>query len=187
MARRRRLSKYSVAKLTSTGPGVGGEAEEPQQQPAEKSVLFGTPSDRKTIAIVAGVGFVVMGLFHYLVGRASGGTSIAAILFTALHGALLGMLLGQLILVYPDRVVIIFTLLVGLVGELVYVVGTGRTAHFELNAQTVQAITAIFFWGGFVGFWIGFLMYTKHQKARMRFQQRIEDRAEEQQQLPPLS
>ena len=171
MARRRGMAKYKVAEMTSSGPVV--------QKPVKKHVIFGTPEDRKTIIILMVIGFFVVGLVYSFVARNERPFPIIALLFTALHGALMGMLLGQLILVYPDRVVIICTLLAILIAELAYVVGTSQSKPFEFNRDAFQAMTALFFWAGFVGFWIGFAMYARREGTRVRFQKRIEERREE--------
>jgi len=174
MARRRRLSRLKPAVDTPAGPAVGG--------PARKHVIFGTPEDRKTIIILMIVGFFVVGLLFYFLARDERPFPVIALLFTALHGALMGMLLGQLILVYPDRVVIIFTLLAVLIAELAYVVGSSQSKPFTFNREALQAMTALFFWAGFVGFWFGFAMYARREGARQRFQRRVGERQEE---IPP--
>ncbi len=171
MARRRGMGKYKVAEMTSSGPVV--------QPSVKKHVIFGTPEDRKTIIILSVVGFFVIGLVYCFVARHERPFPLIALLFTALHGALMGMLLGQLILVYPDRVVVICTLLAILVAELAYVVGASQSKPFEFNREALQAMTALFFWAGFVGFWVGFAMYARREGARQRFQKRVGERKEE--------
>lgn len=174
MARRRGLAKVRPAVETPAALAVG--------QPARKHVIFGTPEDRKTIIILMIVGFLTVGLVYYFVAKDERPFPVIALLFTALHGALMGMLLGQLILVYPDRVVIIFTLLAILIAELAFVVGTSQSKPFRFNREALQAMTALFFWAGFVGFWIGYAMYARREGARQRYQRRFGDRKEE---LPP--
>jgi hypothetical protein len=94
-----------------------------------------------------------------------------------------------LTLVYPDRVMVLFTLLAVVVGEFIYLGASGKFDNFEFNRETFQAILAIFFWSGFVGFWLGFVAYARRLEARRRFQQRVEQRQEEIQegedQVPP--
>lgn len=163
--------------MTSTGPVV--------PQPVEKSVLFGTPEDRKTIIILACLGFVIAGLAYWLIAREEGSVPIPGIIFSAVNGGLLGMLLGQLILVYPDRVVVIFTLLGAFLAELIYLAGSGKLENFVFNSNTFLALLAIFFWAGWVGFWIGFVMYAKRERRRQRFQQRFDEHIEQEGEIPP--
>jgi len=184
MGRARGLGKYKIAQMMGTGPAVERPAES-----AERNVLFGTRENRKTIAILAAVGFVLAAILHSLVARSERGFSVVAMLFSALHGGLIGMLFGQLILVYPDRVMVIFTLMGVLLGEFIYLAASGKFDTFEFNRETFQAILAIFFWSGFVGFWFGFVAYARRQEARRRFHERVGQRQEEmqegQEQAPP--
>jgi len=178
MARRRTLAKYKLAEMTGTTTTVKTS---PSQQAAEKSVLFGTRDNRKMIIIMSGVGVMLLGLFHYAISP-EGELSPAALIFTAIHGGLLGMLLGQLMLVYPDRVMVVFVLMAVLLCESLYVVATGKLDHFEFNVEVLRDMTAIFFWSGWVGFWLGFIMLAKRAKRRRAFQQRFQSAADE---LPP--
>ena len=183
MARRDLREKYRVAETETPETSESGLA---VSQPEEKkSVLFGSRADRKAIIVMSIVGFLVMALAYYVVAAAEGsGISIPALLFTAFHGALLGMLLGQLIFVYPDNIMIIFTLLTVVIGETAYVFGLRRPGKPAFDIDDFLATVAVFFWAGFVGFWVGFLVYVKRVRARQRFRRRYETRQAEEQ-LPP--
>jgi len=175
MARRRGLSKYRVAEMKPAAP-TGATP----QAAAERSVIFGTPDDRKRILIMMGVGLVLFALGYYLLAKDTGAVSIAALIFTAINGALLGMLLGQLMLVYPDRVMVVFVLMAVLLGETLYVVASGKLEKgFTFTADVLRDMTAIFFWAGFLGFWFGYIMFARRQIKRRRFQQRIQRVADE--------
>lgn len=168
MARRRGLAKYKIAEMKPAGAPSGTT-----QQPVERSVLFGTRENRKVILILSGVGLVVFALAYYLVA-AKEEFSVAAMIFTAINGALLGMLLGQLTLVYPDRAIVVCTLMGVLLGETLYVVLSVRGEDaFAFNSEVLRDMTAIFFWAGWLGFWIGFIAFAKRQARRQRFQQRV--------------
>ena len=181
MATHRRFSKY--IQLPQNAPASAEApaevpAEAPSQPPVEtgpeRSILFGMPDNQKSIAILAGAGFLLIGLVYFALYRSDPGFSYMALFFIALHGGLLGMLLGQLILVYPDRVMVICTLIAVLVGVVIYVMATGMLdGGYRFGRRDFQAVLAIFFWAGFIGFWLGFVAYYRRVAERRRFQRRF--------------
>jgi hypothetical protein len=139
-----------------------------------RSVIFGTRKDQKSIAELAAAGFVVAGLIHLALGWNERGFSVIALLFSAFHGGLLGMLIGQLIWVYPDRVMIAFASIGAFLGVVVVLVATGRFEPFQPNRDTFQVVLALAFWFGFIGFWVGFISFAKRLEQRWRYHERIE-------------
>ena len=174
MARRRALAKYRLAEMTKTATSAPAAS----RPPAGKGVLFGTPDNRKVIIIMSVVGMLLFALLHFVISP-EGQLSVAALIFTAVHGALLGMLIGQVMLVYPDRVMVVFVVMAVLLGETVYLAATKQFEHFEFNVERLRDMTAIFFWAGWVGFWLGFIVLVKRAKRRRLFQMRFQAAAEE--------
>ncbi len=158
----------------SPAPGVATPAK-PAEKPfeSERLMLFGPPRTQKTIAMVSGIGLVFTAIVYAILSKDVKPFPLAGLIFVAIHGALLGMLLSQLILVYPDRNIIIFTLMAVVVGESIYGgVIWSKLPEFVFNRQRFQEILAIFFWAGFVGFWVGYAFYAKRQSDRKKFVQR---------------
>ena len=60
-----------------------------------------------------------------------------------------------------------------MMAEAVYFFATGKFQNFVFDRETLPAIVLLFFWGCFVGFWVGFVNYAKRRKAHQRFQQRF--------------
>jgi len=146
-----------------------------EQKPSEISVIFGNRETQKTIGIIAGVAFVSIALIYFLLFKNDPDFRILALLFAALHGGLGGMLIGQLILVYPDRVMVLFTLMGVVVGESIFLAASGVIDKgFVFDLDTFHGLVAVFFWAGFVGFWLGFVAYARRVSARKRFQQRFQ-------------
>ena len=191
MARRRGMEKYVVQAPQQPAQPQPPQPQPPQPQPpqgespapeakekvfeSERLMLFGPPQTQKTIAILAFAGLVVAALVYGVLLRSRPEATFPwpGFIFTALHGALTGMLLGQLILVYADRIIILFTLMSIFVSETVYGAAMwSALPKFEFTRERFQEILAIFFWAGFVGFWIGFAFYAKRLRDRRRFQQR---------------
>jgi hypothetical protein len=69
----------------------------------------------------------------------------------------------------------------GLVGEVFYVVSK-NVQQFSFGPDELRDMTAIFFWAGWLGFWGGFILYTKREKKRRAFLQRMQKARED---LPP--
>jgi hypothetical protein len=170
--------------LQTPAEGQVAPAASVEKEPEEKAfeserlMLFGPPGTQKNILILAIVGLLFSGIVYYASPaakeNAAKGLQAAPMIFVMIHGALTGMLLGQFILVYPDRIIILFTLMSMLVAETIFgAVTWGGTEKFVYNRSTFGIILAILFWGGFVGFWIGFAFYAKRLSDRKRFQRRI--------------
>lgn len=145
---------------------------------SERLMLFGPPGTQKTILILAIAGLLVSGIVYYALApaldKAAEGLRVVPMIFVMIHGALTGMLLGQLIMVYPDRIIILFTLMTVFIAETIFGALTwGGTEKFVFNRASFGIILAILFWGGFVGFWIGFAFYAKRLRDRQRFNRRI--------------
>ncbi len=184
MARRGRLDKFRApAPEPTPAPEAQGEQPAAEQKPAaqpqekafesERLMLFGPPATQKNIAVFAAMGLVFMGLFYFLLAREERPFPWPGLIFAAVHGALLGMLIGQLILVYADRIIVLFTLMAMFIAETIY--GAARWSglqKFEFNRARFQEILAILFWAGFVGFWIGFIFFVNRLRARERFKKR---------------
>jgi hypothetical protein len=139
-----------------------------------RNVIFGTRKNQKSIVELAAAGFVVAGLIHLALAWNERGFSVIALLFSAFHGALLGMLIGQLIWVYPDRVMIAFASIGAFLGEVAGLGATGRFSPFHANRDTFQVILAVAFWFGFIGFWIGFIAFAKRLRRRWRYHEHLE-------------
>ncbi len=172
MARRRGLGKYKVARMM---PAAAHTAAETGEEPTEeRGVIFGTPQNRKAIIIMSIAGFVLVGLVHFFMTRNDSDFSVPAVILTAVHGGLIGMLMGQLMFVYPDGVMVVSTLIAIAAFEGLYVFWrSGDVRGFEFDRNALTAMVGIFFWSGFVGFWGGFIFYiTGHQK-REHFQKRM--------------
>ncbi len=183
MARRRRLDKFAApaptpepeaqGEQTAAGqPSVSAKVEEKPFE-SERLMLFGPPATQKNILILAIVGLVVMGLIYVVLAKDERPFPVGALIFTAIHGALLGMLMGQLMLVYADRLIVLFTLMAVVVAESIY--GATRWAGLDKvdHRQLFQEVLGIFFWAGFVGFWIGFVFFVRRLRARAKFQRRF--------------
>jgi hypothetical protein len=165
------------AHLTPVEPAAPPKPEEPH-------VLFGTKHDQKTIAIAAGIGFAFIGIIYgamaYNDPKLSKGLSpYLTCFFAALHGGMAFGLITQLALVYRDRVVVLCTILGILLGEFGFLWGSGQMENFVLDRLTFGMIVAVFFWSGFVGFWVGFIFYAKRLQRLQRFQSRYRGRSEE--------
>jgi hypothetical protein len=143
-------------------------------RPAERGVVFGTPEDRKKIAISAAVGFAIMALVFLVISKDERPFPAVPMILVAIHGGLLGMLFAQLALVFPDRVIVICTLFGGVMAEVIYFFASGKYQKFDFDRPTFQEIVLLFFWGAFIGFWVGFVNYAKRRKAYQRFQQRYD-------------
>jgi len=140
----------------------------------DRNVIFGTRKNRKNIAELAAATFVFAGLVHLILAWNERPFSVMALLFSAFHGGLLGMLIGQLIWVYPDRVMIAFASIGALLGEVGLLAATGRFEPFRFNRDTFQAMIALAFWFGFIGFWVGFILFAKRLRERWRFHEHLE-------------
>ena len=179
MARGRGLGKYNIVGPVSSAP----QSTIPLEQSAEGvNLLFGTRENQKTIAVIAAVCFVAVAIVDFLIAKDEQPFPFVALLFTALHGGLVGMLAGQLILVYSDLMVIICTAMAVVIGEVTWLAISGvLDTGFVLDRHQLQAIVAVFFWSGFLGFWVGFIAFAKRLSERRHFQKRFQGEDE----LPP--
>jgi hypothetical protein len=184
MGRRGRLDKFRApAPEPTPEPAAQGSqpadgqklAAAPEEKPfeSERLMLFGPPRTQKNIAVISVTGLVLMGLIYVVLAKDEKPFPVGALIFAAIHGGLLGMLMGQLILVYADRMIVLFTLMAVVVAESIY--GATHWAGLETinHRQLFQEVLGIFFWAGFVGFWLGFIFFVKRLRDRARFQRRF--------------
>ena len=167
MARRRGLDKFAAPE-PEPAPETQAGAEQPvaakvEEKPFEEErlMLFGPPATQKTILVFIIVGLLFSGLLYFLSPpapqNADKGLRVVPMIFVMVHGALLGMLLGQLFLVYADRIIVLFTLMGVVIGEAIFCAVKYNDHPFVYHRVAMGMLLGVFFWSGFVGFWIGFI------------------------------
>jgi hypothetical protein len=183
MGRRRGISKFAPTPETpqpQAQAGTTGTQADLAAAPvkkegffeSERRLLFGPVEKQKGVLILMIVGLVVAGLGYVLSPSAKPGDALrfGPMAFVLIHGALIGMLMGQLVLAYPDGMIVLFTLMSIVIAESIY--GAWKWQNFVFCRERLQEILGLFFWPGFAGFWFAFWMYFRRGQARKRFVQR---------------
>jgi len=176
MARRKRLTSYTAR------PAVKPTAELPD--PSE-GAIFGTKEQVKQIIILAVVLGVLSGLvFFVLYHQEQPKAVIPGTVGSVILGGVFGMFVGLLVFVYPCQSVgvpmmaMLFFALATWVGAFMLPV------EWKFTYQNYLALVGLLFVSSFIGFWLGYWMYTKKTKERSRFQARQRGRLTSDENLP---